>query len=166
MFDWSPLADALRLGEFKLRLLAELLSRLRAGTWRLIWLHPTQGAKPFLADLLAELTLDNFDIKKSELILGGWRYHVRVEQIDPDHDQPAPSGDDKPKPKRHRTRPTRSCDQGDAGRSGVPPVFATGSAEERQGADRDLPYLTQHVRTGSCGGFGDVQQVQLTFNEH
>ena len=107
MFDWSPLADALRLGEFKLRLLAELLSRLRAGTWRLIWLHPTQGAKPFLADLLAELTLDSFDIKKSELILGGWRYHVRVEQIDPDHDQPAPSGDDKPKPKRHRARDPR-----------------------------------------------------------
>jgi len=104
---WSPLADALRLGEFKLRLLAELLSRLRAGTWRLIWLHPTQGAKPFLADLLAELTLDSFDIKKSELILGGWRYHVRVEQIDPDHDQPAPSGDDKPKPKRHRARDPR-----------------------------------------------------------
>jgi hypothetical protein len=60
-------------------LLTELLRRLQAGTWRLIWLHPTQGALPFPEDLLAELTLDSFNTARSEVIFGGWRYHVRVE---------------------------------------------------------------------------------------
>jgi hypothetical protein len=62
-------------------LLTELLRRLQAGTWRLIWLHPTRGALPFPEDLLAELTIDSFNTARSEVIFGGWRYHVRVEEI-------------------------------------------------------------------------------------
>ena len=61
MFDWSPLADALRLSERKQKLLAELLRRVQAGTWRLVWLpdDPSQDAEALAADRLADLVAEN-----------------------------------------------------------------------------------------------------------
>lgn len=81
MFDWSPLADALRLSERKQKLLAELLRRVQAGTWRLVWLpdDPSQDAEALAEDRLADLVPENLDIEKSEVILGEQHYRARVE---------------------------------------------------------------------------------------
>jgi hypothetical protein len=79
MFDWSPLAlDVLRLEECKQRLVAELLSRVLAGTLKLIRLPNKPGQDE---DQLTDLVPENLDIPKSEVILGGQHYRVRVEKI-------------------------------------------------------------------------------------
>jgi hypothetical protein len=109
LVDWSPTFDSLRplgLDERRRRLRVALLDRVRpGGIWRLLWLpdKPRGKAVPFDNDQLAELVPDSFDIKranfddpeKSDVILGGRRYRVRVEVRD-----------------RRRERPTLDCVKG------------------------------------------------------
>jgi hypothetical protein len=97
----SPTFDSLRsvgLDERLRRLWVELLRRVQSHEWVPILLSDdNQPAVPLNNDEFAALTIDSFDVKrarpddpeKSDLKLGE-RYRVRIEQIDPDHDQPGP----------------------------------------------------------------------------
>jgi hypothetical protein len=81
MLGWSPETAAFRLFERKRRLRVELVRRLQEHTWRLFWLSddPSQDARPFVDDHLAELTPQSLDPEKSVVILGGRHYRVRIE---------------------------------------------------------------------------------------
>lgn len=82
MLDWVP---QWRLVEWREELLAELLRRVQARSWKLIRLPNEPGQ---VEDELTDLEPDDLDIPKSEVILGGQRYRVRVEVRDRRRERP------------------------------------------------------------------------------